>query len=127
MDKFAKEKAKTRDRVLAKGAYPHGMDIHKDDEYVETEEVRGQDVIKRKPPRDDPTSDFVYFGDSYIKRDAIPALLYAQRNCLTQRHLFEPLKKRRKAFYQALKVAGFHGEQIRLAFLAVRSGVVIPD
>ena len=127
MDKFGKEKAKARDKVVAKGAYPHGMDIHKDDEYLETGETPPRNQARRAPPRDDPASHFVYFGDAYIRRDAISALLYAQKNCLTQRHLFDPMKKRRKAFFTALKAAGFRGEQIRLAFLALLSGVVIPE
>lgn len=128
MDKFGKEKAKALDVVKNKGAYPKGIDIHKDDEFLGDADLkRPKTRVKHAPPRDDPASPFVYFGDSYIRRDAIPALLHAQRQCLCGKHFYAPIKKRRKAFSQALKAAGFRSEQISYAFAALLNGVVIPE
>lgn len=126
MDKFGKEKAKARDVVKTKGAHPRGIDIHKDDEFLPDDGLARSTRV-RPPTRGDPNSAFIYFGEAYIRRDAIPALLHAQRHGLCQWYLFEPTQKRKKAFQAALKAAGFRGGQINYAFTALLNGVVIPE
>jgi hypothetical protein len=111
MDKFAKEKARSRDKVLRAGAYKKGMDIRKDDDFSDNDLAAKRDgkIIELHP-------------------DTVKALLHAQSLGFVQRRPFDPISKgKRKAFIKALKDAGFKHEQIRRAYFTMRAGVVLPS
>ncbi len=110
MDKFAKEKARSRDKVLRAGAYPKGIDIGKDDDFSDNDAAGKTDgrAIELDP-------------------DTVKALLHTQNLGFVQRRPFAPISKgKRKEFIKALKDAGFKHEQIRQAYFIMRAGVVLP-